>query len=398
MRRRTFLAPLALGAALAGCAASFAAAPPAARTRAAEGAGARAEASAGAVMIGGGALRNDNAPLWRAFMAHLPATPGRKPRVAVLGSARPDLAHAREAFEEPGGYAELFRLYGAEPFFVPVAVDTYRTAASDPALVEQVAAASAVFLGGGAQDLHARCLLAGEGQDTPLLAAIRKAHAAGAVVAGTSAGAAVLARTAYGGGDSAGYLAARTLAHHPFSALPLAAYGETPGGGGTHPGLGFTQGLALAIDTHADARGRYGRALVAARDQRAAWGVAVGENTAAWLTPDHRLTVVGAGPVFAFDARSVAPAYRAWTLASSDALDLGAGRATWGSPARTPAAPGIDAAALWRGTTLLTALSTAVDAGKPASIAGASLAPEPDARAQGPFSAGPVRLSLPPAP
>lgn len=387
MRKPAPLLPLL--ALLAGCAAPFAAA--ADRTAGAAGAASHA-GGPGAVMIGGGALSNDNEPLWRAFMARVPRRSGRAPRVAVLGSARPDLAHAREAYEAPDGYAALFRRYGAEPFFVPVAIDTYRTAAADPALARAVSAASAIFLGGGAQDLHARCLRNDDGSDSPLLAAIRRAHAQGAVVAGTSAGAAVLAGTAYGGGDSAGYLAAGALTIHPFSALPLVAYGTTPGGGGTHPGLGFTQGLALAIDTHADARGRYGRALVASRSVKADWGVAVGEDTAAWLTPAHRLAIVGAGPVLAFDARGAAPAYRAWTLASGDRLDLRTGRAAW-STASAPAAPWPDA--LWRKTNLLTALHAAARGGESRTLAGVSLAPEPGAVAAGPFSAGPVRVTLP---
>jgi cyanophycinase len=59
------------------------------------------------------------------------------------------------------------------------------------------------FLGGGDQSRLVSCLVEKDGRDTPLLAAIRRAHVRGAVVAGTSAGAAgQAAAVMITGGDS----------------------------------------------------------------------------------------------------------------------------------------------------------------------------------------------------
>jgi len=77
--------------------------------------------------------------------------------------------------------------------------DPYTPAAAhDPAVVEQVRASTAVFLGGGDQMRYVRTLLDCVGQeareahhrcvDTPLLAAVREVLDRGGVVAGVSAG------------------------------------------------------------------------------------------------------------------------------------------------------------------------------------------------------------------
>ncbi len=271
---------------------------------------ARKLAPIGSVLLAGGALRDDNRPLWMAFYQHVRLSSGKvRPRIAVFGSARPSLAKARDAFEQdaPQGlsYGSLFRRYGFDPAFVPVALENFRTAAADPRHVALVDAADAVWFGGGNQDFHARCLLNDDGSDSPVMAAVRRVHSRGGVIGGTSAGAAVMDEFTYGGGTSRDYLAQNALAFKPLPMIPGGASPDPEGrtlAGGYTRGFGFVTPLDAAVDTHTDARGRYGRMLVAMRVLDYRHGVAIAEDTAL-LIRGARGTVYGTGRVLIADAR-----------------------------------------------------------------------------------------------
>ena len=319
-----------------------------------------ASASAGAVLLAGGALRDDNHALWLALYQHVRATSGKEhPRIAVFGSARPSLAKAREAFEKdtPQGlsYGSLFRRYGFDPVFVPVAIDTYRTAASDVRNVALVDTADAVWFGGGNQDFHARSLLGDDGSDSPVMAAVRRVHARGGLVGGTSAGAAVMDEFTYGEGTSAQYLAQNALAIKPILEIPATASVNRALAGSYTRGFGFVTPLDAAVDTHTDARGRYGRLLVAMRVLDYQHGVAVAEDTAL-LIQGRRGTVHGTGRVLIADARKAAyppggafqvTGLRLSSLAASDAYDFETGTVTstkprLASPVLPAATPSVD--------------------------------------------------------
>ncbi|MDB5100400.1 MAG: uncharacterized protein JWM80_4821 [Cyanobacteria bacterium RYN_339] len=307
-------------------------------------------APAGTVFLAGGHVMDQDADLWKAFIGR-----ASSPTIAVFGSARESLKVARGAYEQdtPGiwCYQHVLKHYGAKPRFVPIAIDNYRQAAHDPANLKLVEQAGGVWFGGGAQDLHARCLLEDDGRDTPLMSAVRKVYQRGGVVGGTSAGAAVMDKLTYGDGESADYLLANRLVKRPLTAFGKAdtAMGDGKTGGYT-TGFGFTSGIDAAVDTHVDARGRYGRVLVAMGQLDYHFGIALAENTAL-AVQGQRGVAFGAGSVVVFDGRQaeIAKAGRftardvgASVLRAHDAYDFTTGEATLGrrpSPGPLPTAP-----------------------------------------------------------
>jgi cyanophycinase len=115
--------------------------------------------------------------------ALLAATGRERPRVAIVPTASwPD---GEPVFRRWAAQGEAhFGALGAVP--IPVLL-TGRDTADDPALVDAIAGADLVYLSGGKPE-HLLDALDG----TPAGDALRSAHAAGAVVAGCSAGAMVL--------------------------------------------------------------------------------------------------------------------------------------------------------------------------------------------------------------
>jgi cyanophycinase len=154
---------------------------------------------------------------------------------------------------------------------------------------EEVTRATGVFMTGGNQ-LRLSMVVAG----TRLGAALLDAHRRGAVVGGTSAGASALSAhmVAFGG---PGEVPKQRLAH-------MAA------------GLGLLPGAV--IDQHFTQRGRMGRLLLLVAESPSQLGIGVDEDTAAVITPDGVLEVLGKGTVTVVDG----------TRAQSDAFEVRARR------------------------------------------------------------------------
>ncbi len=115
---------------------------------------------------------------------------------------------------------------------------------------------------------------------TALAAALRRRHAEGMVVAGTSAGAAVISRHMISMGESGGT---------PRRRLVQMAQG-----------LGFAPDLL--IDQHFRRRDRMGRLLTALSYNPEPLGLGVDEDTAAIIDADGVITVLGSGAVTVVDA------------------------------------------------------------------------------------------------
>ena len=135
--------------------------------------------------------------------------------------------------------------------------------------------ASGFFMTGGSQ-LRISSALGG----TALAATLRRRHLAGMVVAGTSAGAAVLSRHMISMGESGGT---------PRRRLVQMAQG-----------LGFTPDLV--VDQHFRRRDRMGRLVTALSYNPEPLGVGVDEDTAAMIDGDGVLRVLGSGGVTVVDA------------------------------------------------------------------------------------------------
>lgn len=180
--------------------------------------------------------------------------------------------------------------------WIPVDLDHVANNAA-PGVVQQARSMTGFIFGSGDQSRIIACLVLPGGQDSPLLAAIRQRLAAGAVVAGTSAGTAVQPVGAMvTGGES--YEALRygpQTTHDPHAPDRLTYRAEG--------GLGFfTHGL---IDTHFCERGRQGRMIRLAADTGASLAFGVDESTA--LVVEHagtaatEMRVIGAHGVTVLD-------------------------------------------------------------------------------------------------
>ncbi len=161
----------------------------------------------------------------------------------------------------------------------PVALDfRARTQSDDPAYLAAVREASGIFFTGGTQ-MRIAAVLGGTRLEAELLAAFRR----GALVGGTSAGAAILSRVmlAYGRGG-------------PTPRERIAQF---------TPGLGFTD--RVLFDQHFRQRDRFGRLAYAVAAHPGLLGVGVDENTAAILENDRLLRVLGRNAVTIVDGQPV---------------------------------------------------------------------------------------------
>ena len=169
-----------------------------------------------------------------------------------------------------------FRAAGVSSCDVPV-LET-REQACDPGLVRLVQSAKGVFLGGGDQ-VKLVTLLGG----SPVGDAIREAYLDGAVICGTSAGAAALPKTTLAGNevDEEGQLVEQYIG----------------------PGLGLL-GHHVLVDTHFSERRRLYRLFVAVAEYPSLMGLGIDEDTALIVNGDVG-TVVGRGTVTFVDGRDI---------------------------------------------------------------------------------------------
>jgi cyanophycinase len=172
-------------------------------------------------------------------------------------------------------YEQIFRSMGAEVRTVWV---EERADAEDPKHVRALDGATAIFFTGGSQG-RIVTLLGG----TPLAQAIRRAHRAGVIVAGTSAGASVICDHMIAQGKK-GYAPRRT-------SVTLA------------PGLGLTK--RLVVDQHFAQRHRIGRLFAAVALNPFLIGVGIDEDTAIAIEADNKLTVFGRGTVTIVDGAKI---------------------------------------------------------------------------------------------
>jgi cyanophycinase len=233
---------------------------------------------AGPLMIIGGA--EDKLHRRTILTRFVAASGGPEARIALVPTA------SSLGDEVVDVYDALFRKLGAAEV-MPVRPES-RADAHDPDLVGIVEKATGVFMTGGNQ-LKLSAIVCG----TPLGDAIVAAHARGAVVAGTSAGASIQSShmVAFGSGGATAKQRMTQVA----------------------AGLGLLR--SAVIDQHFDQRNRYGRLLMIVSQSPQLLGIGIDEDTCAMVTRhDDRevLTVLGRGAVTIFDpARITTNAFEA---------------------------------------------------------------------------------------
>jgi len=197
------------------------------------------------------------------------AAGGSKARIVVVPTASalgPDVVDV---------YRALFAALGAESV-VGVRPEN-REDADDPAFIAPLNDATGIFMTGGNQ-----LKLAGVVTGTAFGRAVTAAHARGAAVGGTSAGASILAEHMIAFGRS--------------GATPRQRMSQLAGG------LGLVQGAI--VDQHFAQRNRYGRLLSLVAQSPGLLGIGVDEDTAAVFRGSH-LEVVGRGAVTIFDGSRI---------------------------------------------------------------------------------------------
>lgn len=174
-------------------------------------------------------------------------------------------------------YKAAFERLGASRVNVLAMQD--RQQAFDPEAMRLIERSGIIFFTGGDQ-LRLTSAIGG----SPVLRAIRERSRAGAVVAGTSAGAAALPDTMISSGAAGDALRK--------DAVNMAS------------GLGLVRGLM--IDSHFLARGRFSRLMEVGATNPEYLGVGLGEDAAVIIHSNRILEAIGPGHVIIIDSRKLA--------------------------------------------------------------------------------------------
>lgn len=220
--------------------------------------------------------------------------------VMVIGGAEDKLKNRvilSRFIELAGGKGSVIAVLSTASGFGPEAIATYRSVfrelgaaeviglhpesrgeANSAEMVESLKKVTGVFMTGGNQ-MKLSTVVVG----TLLGAAILEAHARGAVVAGTSAGASAASTHMIGFGRS----------------------GATPKHRMANVSVGLGLLVNVIVDQHFEQRTRLGRLLAIVAQSPSLIGLGLDEDTAAIVFADDTLEVVGRGAVTIIDGRHV---------------------------------------------------------------------------------------------
>jgi cyanophycinase len=202
-----------------------------------------------------------------------------KARIAILPMATSDAVSTGAEKK-----AQLDSL-GAESFVVNIT----RAQADDESVVRSLSGATGIWFPGGDQSPLAAAL-----RGSAALRAIHDRYRAGAVVGGTSAGAAVMSDSMITGNQ-----------FWPGMAAPVDSPSFSRIGRRTIevvPGLGFLHNAI--VDQHFIRRQRENRLISVVLERPSLLGVGIDEGTALKVSPDGRWAVFGRSAVVVFDARA----------------------------------------------------------------------------------------------
>jgi cyanophycinase len=234
----------------------------------------RLRAGSGAVMLIGGAEDKLNARLILSRFVKLAG--GADADIVVVSTA----SSLGDATTET--YRTIFTDLGAPPVTGVRPED--RAEAESPDIAAALAKETGVFLTGGNQ-IRSTSIVAG----TRLASGLHLAHDRGAVIAGTSAGASALAAYMLASGDS----------------------GATPRHGIVQLAAGLGLAPEMVVDQHFEQRTRLGRLLSAIAQSPSLVGIGLDEDTAAIISTDRQMHVIGRGAVTVVDGSNMqTDAYR----------------------------------------------------------------------------------------
>jgi len=226
---------------------------------------------AGNLVIIGGGLRADNAEVWQRIVQ---LAGGRGARIGVFGSASINPEKSAQ------NTVNKLNQYGAQAFFIPLGVtlpnSDYRKAAEDPEVVALIHSATGIYFTGGDQARITKALVRPDGSRTLALEAVWDVYRDGGVVAGSSAGAAIMSTTMF-------YDAKATL--------DMLKQGVTEGNE-IAPGLGFI-GDDVFVDQHLLVRGRFARMIPVMLKKGYQIGLGIDENSAMVVNARRDVEIIG---------------------------------------------------------------------------------------------------------
>ncbi|MDA2991010.1 MAG: cyanophycinase, partial [Actinomycetota bacterium] len=280
--------------------------------------------------------------------------PGLQARVMMLGSApldrgSPLLAELASRCEGPVGvlaaassepraaardYIGALRSQGVEAADLGVTIDNVDRLMRDEALVEQIAGLRTIVLTGGNQIRLVESLLY-RGEVTPLLMAIARARAAGAMIVGVGGAASALSGFMIGGGTS-------------YEALRFGIASDMG-----RRGLVIQEGLGLfgaaIVDQKLASSRRLGRLAVACAEEGVRFGLGLLEDSGVIANHDNsQLTAIGARGAVLVEIDPlktelqgddfIAPGTRLCFAGPGDVIDMAAGTVTRLAPVTDSAA------------------------------------------------------------
>ena len=275
----------------------------------------------GSLVIVGGALRAENAVVWQRIVR---LAGGAGARIAVFASASANPEQAAQY------NMRLLNQYGADAFFIPVAVKLagtdYLAAADDPKLAAAVRSAGGAYFAGGDQGRITRALRRPDGSNSLVLEALWDMYRNGGVIAGSSAGAAIMSSTMF---------------DEPKTVLTTLKQGVAEGQE-IAPGLGFI-GDDVFIDQHLLVRGRFARMLPAMLKKGYKLGLGIDENTAMVVGPTREVEVIGYKGALVIDLAAASTEPGAFNLSNAKVSYLDSGdRFNIASGVFTPSADKFD--------------------------------------------------------
>ena len=262
----------------------------------------------GSLVIVGGALRSDNDAVFEAFIEL--AGGAEKAKIGVVPAAS----------GSPSKYYKMFvndmtsrGLSEAQVVLLPLLTkddkktegideSTWITNGNNPDVAALVSDLTGIWFIGGDQTNITKVLLNKDDSDTLVLKKMREIHTNGAVIGGTSAGAAIMSEVMIAGGDSLNALSIGYADDFDASSLDY----QNEGGLIVTKGLGFfKEGI---IDQHFDRKARLGRLAVVSYDnkEKSTLSFGVEENTALIYNQATKIaSVAGTGGVVILDSTNV---------------------------------------------------------------------------------------------
>lgn len=255
----------------------------------------------GTLLIVGGALEATNTEVYNKFIE----LAGGKEK-AVIGVIPAASGSPSKYYKQFVDELKAYGLNENQVLLVPIAVkDEKKTEEDESKWIENadkqdtaniIKKCTGIWFVGGDQLRITKALYKPDGSNTASLGAIWEIYKAGAVIGGTSAGAAIMSETMLGGGSSLGALTKGFTTTYTDS--DQQEYGPVY----VEKGLGFFQyGI---VDQHFDRKARLGRLIVVGYAEKNKHSVAYGvdENTAMVVYNDTRkVEVVGKGGLSIID-------------------------------------------------------------------------------------------------